>query len=79
MCLANYTTYKSYYEIEKSIQKNPLFDTVKAQKKLRAYVERIKQTIATKAEIMLEHFLSKLVNTKKAKRQSQSNGGNTKH
>jgi type I restriction enzyme R subunit len=32
--LANYTTYKSYYEIEKSIQENPLFDTVKAQKKL---------------------------------------------
>jgi type I restriction enzyme R subunit len=65
--LANYTTYKSYYEIEKSIEDNPLFDTVKAQKKLRAYVERDKQTIATKAEIMLDHFLSKLVNTKKLK------------
>ena len=32
--LANYTTYKSYYEIEKSIEDNPLFDTAKAQKKL---------------------------------------------
>ena len=30
--LANYTTYKSYYEIEKSIVDNPLFDTKKAQK-----------------------------------------------
>ncbi|HAO9342078.1 TPA: type I restriction endonuclease subunit R, partial [Escherichia coli] len=38
--LANYTTYKSYYEIEKSIADNPEFDTKKAQKKLRAYVER---------------------------------------
>lgn len=65
--LANYTTYKSYYEIEKSIQENPLFDTVKAQKKLRTYVEQNKQTIATKADIMLEHFISKLVNTKKLK------------
>lgn len=65
--LANYTTYKSYYEIEKSIQENPLFDTVKAQKKLRTYVEQNKQTIATKADIMLEHFLTKLVNTKKLK------------
>ena len=65
--LANYTTYKSYYEIEKSIEDNPLFDTVKAQKKLRAYVERDKRTIATKAEIMLEHFISKVVNTKKLK------------
>ena len=65
--LANYTTYKSYYEIEKSIQENPLFDTIKAQKKLRTYVEQNKQTIATKADIMLEHFVTKLVNTKKLK------------
>ncbi|MDB5014209.1 MAG: hsdR, partial [Daejeonella sp.] len=65
--LANYTTYKSYYEIEKSIVDNPLFDTVKAQKKLKAFVERDPQTIATKAEIMVDHILSKLVNTKKLK------------
>lgn len=65
--LANYTTYKSYYEIEKSIQDNPLFDTKKAQKKLRAYVERHKQTIGTKAEISIEHFISKVYNTKKLK------------
>jgi type I restriction enzyme R subunit len=65
--LANYTTYKSYYEIEKSIEENPLFETVKAQKKLRKYVEQNQQTIATKAEIMLDHFVSRLVNTKKLK------------
>ncbi|MCW8965808.1 MAG: DEAD/DEAH box helicase family protein, partial [Candidatus Pacearchaeota archaeon] len=65
--LANYTTYKSYYEIEKSIEDNPLFDTKKAQKKLRAYVERNQQTINTKAEIMLEHFVPQVVNSKKLK------------
>lgn len=65
--LANYTTYKSYYEIEKSIEDNPLFDTTKAQKKLRAYVEKHQQTIGTKAEIMLDHFTSSVVNTKKLK------------
>ena len=65
--LANYTTYKSYYEIEKSIEDNPLFDTNKAQKKLRAFVEQHKQTIAIKADIILDHFISKLVNTKKLK------------
>lgn len=65
--LANYTTYKSYYEIQKSIEDNPLFDTKKAQKKLRAYVERDKRTIATKAEILMEHFISKVFNTKKLK------------
>jgi type I restriction enzyme R subunit len=63
--LANYTTYKSYYEIEKSIIENPLFDTKKAQKKLRAYVERDKRTIGTKAEIILDHFVEKTVRTKK--------------
>src|SRR5690606_13507681 len=65
--LANYTTYKSYYEIQKSIEDNPLFDTVRAQKKLRNYVERDKRTIGTKAEIMMEHFITKVYNTKKLK------------
>lgn len=63
--LANYTTYKSYYEIQKSIADNPLFDTKKAQKKLRAYVERSQQTINTKAEIMLDHFIEQVVTPKK--------------
>jgi len=65
--LANYTTYRSYYEIEKSIIDNPLFDTLKAQKKLRAYVERNRQTIATKADIMVEHFSDQVVNRKRLK------------
>ena len=63
--LANYTTYKSYYEIEKSIIENPEFESKKAQKKLRSYVERSQQTINTKAEIMLEHFIPNIVNAKK--------------
>lgn len=63
--LANYTTYKSYYEIQKSISDNPEFDTKKAQKKLRAYVEKSQRTIDTKAEIMMEHFIPQVVNAKK--------------
>ena len=63
--LANYTTYKSYYEIQKSVEENPLFDTKKAQKKLRAYVERSQHTINTKAEIMLDHFIPHIVTAKK--------------
>lgn len=65
--LANYTTYKSYYEIEKSIEENPLFDTVKAQKALRRYVESKEQPIENKAEVMLDHFMSKVVNPKRLK------------
>lgn len=65
--LANYTTYKSYYEIEKSIEDNPLFNTNKAQKKLKAFVEQHKQTIGIKADIVVDHFISRIVNTKKLK------------
>ncbi len=65
--LANYTTYRSYYEIQKSIEDNPAFDTKKAQKRLRGYVERSQQTIDLKAEIMLDHFIPQVINAKKLK------------
>lgn len=65
--LANYTTYQSYYEIQKSIAENPLFDTLKAQKKLRRFVEQHRLTIGIKADIMLDHFITKVVNPKKLK------------
>lgn len=65
--LSNYTTYRSYYEIEKSIEDNPLFDTKKAQKRLRGFVEKNPSTIATKVEIMLDHFVEKIFKTKKLK------------
>lgn len=65
--LSNYTTYKSFYELEKSIEDNPIFETKKAQKKLRAFVERHQQTIQTKAEIMTDHFVRNVVATKKLK------------
>lgn len=69
--LANYTTYKSYYQIAKSIRDNPLFDSAKAQKKLRAYVEGHKETIAVKADIMVSHFLEQVVGPKKLKGQAK--------
>jgi type I restriction enzyme R subunit len=65
--LANYTTYKSYYQIEKSIRENPLFDSARAQKKLRAYVEGHKETIGVKADIMLSHFMEQVAAPKKLK------------
>ena len=62
--LANYTTYKSYYQLQKSIEDNPEFNTKKAQKKLKAFVERDKRTIKAKAEIMLNHFMQQVVDKK---------------
>jgi type I restriction enzyme R subunit len=69
--LANYTTYKSYYEVRKSIEENPAFDSVKAQKKLRAYVEGHQDTIDTKAALMVDHFLNQVVATKKLRGQAR--------
>ncbi|MCD6706313.1 MAG: DEAD/DEAH box helicase family protein [Thiobacillus sp.] len=65
--LANYTTYRSYYEIQKSIADNPLFDTMKAQKKLKAFVEASPGTIEVKARIMVDHFMSSVWQAKKLK------------
>ena len=65
--LANYTTYQGFYEIQKSIEENPLFDSKKAQKKLRGYVERDQQTIDVKADVILDHFINHEVNSKKLK------------
>jgi type I restriction enzyme R subunit len=65
--LSNYTTYKSYYEIEKTIEESPLFDTKKAQKALRSKVEKDPSTIATKVDIMLDHFINNIVKSKKLK------------
>ena len=56
--LANYTTYKSYYQIIKTISENPSYDKQKASAKLRRYVEGNKQTIEIKAREMIEHFIA---------------------
>lgn len=65
--LANYTTYRSYYEIQKSICDNPLFETAKAQRKLREKVEGDYRTIHSKADVMLNHFISSVWTPKKLK------------
>jgi len=65
--IANYTTYKSFYEITKSIEDNPKFDRKKAQGRLKAHVERSQQTIDTKAEVMLDHFIQQVFKRKKLK------------
>lgn len=69
--LANYTTFKSYYRVRKSVEDNPKFDTVKAQKALKAFVESEQQTIDTKAAIMVDHFLGQVVANKKLRGQAR--------
>lgn len=65
--LANYTTYKSYYQLQKSVADNPDFNTKKAQQKLKAFVERDERTIKAKADIMLTHFMQQVFDKKALK------------
>jgi type I restriction enzyme, R subunit len=65
--LEKYTTYKSYYEVQKSVEGNPLFDTAKAHEKLKAFVEASPKTIEVKARIMVDHFMSSVWQAKKLK------------
>jgi type I restriction enzyme R subunit len=54
--LKSYTPVDSYYKLAKTIEGDPEFDTKKAQKKLRKYVESHDHAIRLKAEIMVDHF-----------------------
>jgi type I restriction enzyme R subunit len=54
--LENFTPVDSYYRLVKKTEDDPEFDTKKAQKKLRRYVESHDHAIRLKAEIMVDHF-----------------------
>lgn len=56
--LENYTTWRSFYKvkIEDGAPPEQEFDTLKAGKKIRSYVEGHELAIAEKAKIMIDHF-----------------------
>ena len=54
--LKAYTPVESYYKLVKKTDDDPEFDTKKAKKKLRRYVESHDHAIRLKAEIMVDHF-----------------------
>jgi type I restriction enzyme R subunit len=54
--LAHYTPVSSYYRLVKTVDADPEFDTKRARKKLRRYVEGHDHAIRLKAEIMVDHF-----------------------
>ena len=63
--LAYYTPVNSYYKLVKKIESDPEFDTKRAQKKLRRYVESHDHAIRLKAEIMVDHFRKQVLAAKK--------------
>lgn len=54
--LRSYTTVDSYYKLVKTVESDPEFDTRRAKKKLRKYVESHENAIEKKAEIIVDHF-----------------------
>lgn len=63
--LGSYTPVQSYYKLVKKIEDDPEFDTKRARKKLRNYVEGHGDAIRQKAEIMVDHFHEQVLNRQK--------------
>lgn len=70
--LKNYTPIASYYKLVKSIDSDPEFDTKRAKKKLRKYVESHDHAIRLKAEIMIDHFHEQVIGLKKVGGQARA-------
>jgi type I restriction enzyme R subunit len=59
--LSYYTPVNSYYKLIKTVEGDPEFDTKRAKKKLRKYVESHDYAIQLKAEIMIDHFHEQVI------------------
>ena len=59
--LKSYTPVTSYYKLVKTVKNDPEFDTKRAKKKLRKYVESHDHAIRLKAEIMVDHFHEQVI------------------
>ncbi len=54
--LANYTTYETYFRLEKAITEDPAYATVTARRAIARFVTLHEHNLAQKAEIVVEHF-----------------------
>ena len=54
--LSHYTPVQSYFNLVKKIHNDPEFDSSRAQRRLRHYVEGHRYAIRRKAEIIADHF-----------------------
>ena len=59
--LKTYMPVDSYYKLVKKIESDPEFDTKRAKKKLRRYVESHDHAIRLKTEIMVDHFHEQVI------------------
>jgi type I restriction enzyme R subunit len=54
--LKNYTTYKTYFKLSKSLEEDPEVDKAKAARAIARFVSLHPHNLAQKTEIMVEHF-----------------------
>ena len=63
--LKHYTPVESYYRLMKTVEGDPKFDTKRARKKLRRYIESHEHAIRQKAEIMIDHCHDQVISHRK--------------
>ena len=56
--LTNYMEYKTYYDINKTIEDDPMYKSAKAKKKIAQLVDLEDENIDKRTEIIIEHFRS---------------------
>lgn len=54
--LANYTTYQTYYQINKDIEEDPEYQTKEAKRQIARFAELHDTNIAQRVQIIVEHF-----------------------
>lgn len=54
--LRNYTTYQTFWRIEKAVAEDPAYETHKAQRAIARFVSLHPSNLSQKAEIIVEHF-----------------------
>jgi type I restriction enzyme R subunit len=54
--LANYVTYQTYWNIEKTVPDDPAYDTTKAKAAIAQFVSLHEHNLAQKAQVIIEHF-----------------------
>lgn len=60
--LQNYTTYKTYYQINKAIKDDPKCKTNSAKRQIARFVELHDTNISQRVEVIVEHFRTTVMN-----------------
>ena len=67
-----YVPVNSYYKLIKTVEADPSFDTKRAKKKLRRYVEDHDHAVRLKAEIMVDHLHEQVIALQKIEGQARA-------